>query len=281
MVAGLLLKELRNEEMNYLVYKISGGLNHMLGQINNAIYASKITNRFLIIDCNELAFNNDFNKYFNVPDFNYATNYDALYKDNSLDKNLFEPYINAKRIRGADGWTYLLNGKKLCINFKDIVQSTEKIIYCTAIHRIGTQVDWFIKVNKDIVDIISANKINEIYIGVHYRNTDMKHNLEDFVPQILKLSKVCQTIYLGTDDHTAFSKLNNLLNNKFKIIQYTKPIDAKGHNIHYGNPNKDEVIINALIDMYHLMHSTYFLPSTKSSFSIRIEQLRINDNFFK
>lgn len=51
----------------YLVYKVSGGLCHMLYQINRAIHLSKLSDRFLIIDCQGNAFDNDFNKYFNIP----------------------------------------------------------------------------------------------------------------------------------------------------------------------------------------------------------------------
>ena len=158
------------------------------------------------------------------------------------------------------------------------------VIFCSGIldcPTIFTDISWYIKVNKNIVDKISINKINDKYIGFHYRNTDMKHELESFIPEILDLSKQYNKLYLGTDDYTAFDRLSNLIKNKLNIIQYTKPINLGGKNIHYGNQNKDEVIMNILIDMYHFIHATYFIPSKKSSVSLRVMQWRKKDEFFE
>jgi hypothetical protein len=93
----------------YIVYKISGGLNHMLGQINNAIHFSILSKRHLIIDCFAGAFQNDFNKFFNIPGFKYSTNYESLYNDSSIEES-FEPYINANAKYTDKG--YFLNEKK-------------------------------------------------------------------------------------------------------------------------------------------------------------------------
>jgi hypothetical protein len=248
---------------------------------------SKESNRFLIIDCKGNAFDNDFNKYFHIPNFTYSTNYDILYSDATISKELFEPYINELAV--CEGSLYYLKQKDKYIstNKKYIMSSSESIIFCTAIGGITFSDNynlWRVKVNKDIVDKISINKINKKYIGIHYRNTDYKNNLEDFIPQIHKYSLETNTIYLGTDDYTAYDRLVKLLNdNKFEIIQYTKPMNCNGYNIHYGNPNKNEVITNALIDMYHLIYATYFIPSNMhyTAFSRNIVELRAKDEFFK
>jgi hypothetical protein len=271
--------------MKYLIYKVSGGLNHMLGQINNAIHLSKTLNRFLIIDCNYFPFENDFNKYINIPNFNYSTNYDCLYQDSTLNKDIFEPYIKANCKNYADSQdSYWLNDKIININACDnnILKSNKKIIYCSWIDNGGSWVwdglyaPWYIKVNENIVNMISKNKIYYNYIGVHYRNTDMKHDFCNFIPEILKLFAKFDTVYLATDDYYAYDKFYGALSNKFNIIQYTKPckIPTGKTNIHYGNINKDEVITDALIDMYHLIYSTRFIPSWNSCFSQRIMNLR-------
>lgn len=262
----------------YIIYKVSGGLCHMLSQINSAIHLSKITQRFLIIDCFAGAFSNDFNKYFNVPDLSYSTSYKCLYENESLKKDSYESFIKSQA--KYDNGVYFLNEKMITINFEDAVLSKDDIIYCSWI-RNTKEIPWYVKVNKNIIDQISVNKINYEYVGFHYRNTDMKHQLESFIPKIIELSSKCNVIYLGTDDYTALNRLNSLLNNKFKIIQYTKPFNNSGDNIHYGNPDKDEVIMNALVDIYHLTRATYFIPSSNNSaFSIRISEIRKNDNFF-
>jgi hypothetical protein len=261
--------------IKYLIYKISGGLNHMLIQINNAIHLSKITNRYLIIDCNAGAFKNDFNKYFNIPDFDYSIDYDCLYPD------LINPEIefyNKETVKWTENG-YFLDDKLVSIQVKDI-EDNDKIVYTTYLYGLGS-IPWYIKVNKNIMDVISKNKINEKYIGIHYRNTDLKNKLETILPQIQRLSLLVDLVYLGTDDYTAYDRLAKLADNKFKIIQYTKPFNNEGKNIHYGNPNKDEVIMNTLIDMFHLMYATYFIPSPNTSFSRRILELRKEDNFFR
>lgn len=266
--------------MNYLVYKISGGICHMLVQINFAIHLSKNSNRFLIIDCLGNAFDNDFNKYFNVPNFEYSTNYECLYSDNSVDINLYDQYIKGRALSVEDH--YYLNDKLISIKAENVMRSDEKIIFGSEIGMgIFRDILWYIKVNKEIVDKISVNKIDNKYIGFHYRNTDMKHILESFIPKIHSLSEETNLIYLSTDDYTAFDRLKNLLNNDLTIIQYTKPYNNNGYSIHYGNPNKNEVTINGLIDMYHLIRSTYFIPSPKSGFSKKVIEFRKNDLFFK
>jgi hypothetical protein len=274
-------------EKKYLVYKTAGGICHMLRQINNAIHLSKITNRYLIIDCvNGEAFRNDFNKYFNIPDFNYSTNYNCLYEDDLIENKLFESYVNSWA--GCYGNTYFLNYDlndkiEISIMYSNAINNNDNIIYCTWISDIPKDIPWYIRVNKNILDKISINKINEKYIGLHYRNCDwnQKHNLEDHIPKIFELLTETNIVYLATDDHTAFDRLNILLDNKFKIVQYTKPINNNGYNLHLSNTNKDELIMTSLIDMYHLTYATYFIPSINSGWYERITKLRKNDNFFK
>lgn len=264
-------------ETKYLVYKVSGGLCHMLYEINKAVYFSKLTKRLLIIDCMTGAFQNDFNDYFNIPNYEYYTNYQ------NADKNLFKINTSARIISDI---YFLINEKreslqKITLTPLEIINNNEKIVYVSFIRKSKHFIiPWCIKVNKNIVDEISINRINDKYIGIHYRNTDMKHILENFIPKIIKFSKNCETVYLGTDDYTALNRLNKLLDNKFKILQYTKPFNNNGKNVHYGNPDKNEIIMNALIDMYHLTYATYFIPSEKSSFSKRIIELRQKNDFF-
>lgn len=223
------------------------------------------------------AFKHNFNDYFIIPNYEYYTNYE------NVDKNLFKINEHARIINDI---YFLINEErkplqKITLTPLEIINSNEKIIYVSFIrHSKNFTIPWYIKANKSIVDKISINKIEDKYIGIHYRNTDMKHNLEQFIPKLIKFSKDCKIIYLGTDDCTGYDRLNKLLDKRFKILQYTKPFNNNGKNIHYGNPDKNEVIMNALIDMYHLVYSTYFIPSQKSSFSKVILELRENDHFF-
>lgn len=263
----------------YLVYKISGGLYHMLLQINNAIYLSKITNRYLIIDCLGGAFKNDFNKFFNIPNFEYSTNYDCLFQDETIENNIFSQYINIG-VKYIDKKTYFLNDILATVNVNDVLKNNDNIVYCTWITDV-VNIPWCIKVNKNIVDIITDKKITNDYIGLHYRNTDIKNEIKYFISKIYEFSSKTKIIYLATDDYTALNRFKDLLNDEFNIIQYTTPFVINNGGIHYGNPNKDEIIMNTLIDIYYLTNSTYFIPSLNSGLSGKVLELRMEDNFFK
>jgi hypothetical protein len=249
----------------------------MLIQINNAVEICKITNRKLIIDCYSGSFCNDFNKYFKILNIEYYTNYDILKSENII--NNIDRIINSN-VNYING-EYFIDDKKVNYKKDDIILLEDQVIIMTSID-INFKNNNQIVVNKSIVDEIKKKGKIDNYIGVHYRNTDMKHDMSDFIHMINKNINLygLNKIYLSTDDHTAKKRLESLLDSKYEIIQFTEPIDNNGKNIHYGNPNKDEVIMNSLIDIYYLVKSNIFIPSVKSSFSKKVSKIRENDNFF-
>jgi hypothetical protein len=258
----------------FLVYKLSGGLNHMLKQINNAIHLSEMSNRILILDTKGGAFDNDFNKYFIIPDKVYFTNYETI--ENS---ELYKKY--QKSIEGNVQY-YNLDGKSILLTPNEVLKSEDEIVFFTYL-RVGLgKKDWKIKVKKEVIEEIkSISKIENEYIGFHFRNTDMKSDFSILFLKVFEHTKDIKTLYFSTDDAKALIELESVLPVDVKIIQFTKPFDASGKNIHYGNPNKDEVIMNALIDMYYLKNSKYFIGSPGSSFSERVKISRENkDNLF-
>lgn len=267
------------EDVNYIVFKTSGGLNHMLNQINNAIHLSVLLKRKLIVDCWGGAFQNDFNKYFNIPAIDNTTSYDCLYQDELVSPEMFEQYIDV-----SAKWTkkgYMLADKVVTYKMDDVLLVKDKVIFIATINGIKGNIPWYIRVNREIVDKFSDDKINEEYIGIHYRNTEMKTDLNEIVRELHKYDDDCNTIYLGTDDYTALSRLSEYLKNNMIVIQKTYPPDRNGHSIHWNNPDKEGLIMNALIDMYHLVRAKYFIPSIRSSFSRRIIALRKKDDFFE
>lgn len=265
----------------YIVFKTSGGLNHMLNQINNAVHISILTKRKLIIDCWGGTFQNDFNKYFNIPEIEYTTNYDCLYQDNSGISENFETYVEVDAKYTKNG--YVLHDKKITYHVNNVLGMRDKIIYVATLNGVEGNIPWYIRVNKDVVNKISIDEIDGKYVGIHYRNTDMKTDLNKIIYELHKYDydEASKIIYFATDDCSAKSRLAELLKNDIIVIQNTYPYDNKGKSIHYSNPNKDEVIMNALIDMFYLMRATYFIPSIKSSFSRRVSQIRIEDKFFE
>lgn len=261
----------------FLIYKLSGGLNHMLKQINNAIHLSESTNRRLIIDTKGGAFDNDFNDFFYIPNFEYFTNFEILKELNVQEK--YETYIT-KRVNYING-TYYLNDRMITLLPEDIFKSEEVVIFFTYLKKGLGKKNWRIKVKEDIVNKIkSLPEIKEDYIGFHFRNTDMKNDITELCQKILNYTNETKILYLATDDSTALEKIKKILPSDIKIIQYTKPYAAGGKNIHYGNPNKEEVIFNSLVDIYFLKYSKYFISSPGSSFSERVNIIRNKDDFF-
>jgi len=246
--------------MNYLVYKISGGLCHMLRHINFMIHLSKMTGRRLIIDCNAMAFSNDFNRYFTA-DCDYQTTYKDFPEE-------YMDYANARLIK--DGG-YLLKDKRIVLPAGEIIESRDRVVFCTMVQDIHVR-EWYIRVRKSITERIAADRIEGGYIGVHFRNTDRKNEIGLFEEEITRLPLM--PVYFATDDFNAVLNVKNL------IIRRTFPKDCGGASVHYGNPDKDEVVMNALTDLYHLSRATYFIPSVNSSFSQMVLKIRNKDEFF-
>ena len=195
---------------------------------------------------------------------------------------MFEQYIKPEVIY-VDFHQYFLNNKSVMVDAWRVVNDNSRIICCTWVEGIDVfgKSPWYIKVNKNIVEQIPVNIIKEPYVGVHYRNTDMKTDLNSVIQKVRHLPPEIQTLYLSTDDYTAFDAFNSAIGYRFKIVQHTKPFNDGGSNIHYGNPNKDEIILNTLIDIYNLSKAAHFIGNNKSGLSRKVEEIRITDNFFK
>lgn len=245
----------------YVVYKISGGLCHMLYTINYLIQFSMIYNRTIVIDCGGGCFNNDFDKYFSIPslklnrDYYTKFNYDRLPEKRELCRK---------------------SGRYIWDNFRmtwdEISNSKDNVIICTFLT--GQALDkilpnWHIFVKPEILKLIGP-KINSQYIGLHYRNTDIKNDLGELVKGIDKYN--INKIYLATDDYNGRDKLDGLRKGKFEILQFTKPDRDYPNGIHYMSKDKDKVIISSLIDLYHLINSTHFIPSLNGVYNGKLHK---------
>lgn len=253
----------------------------MLREINKSIWISKQTGRYMIIDCSYGAFSNDFGKYFHIPDFEYSTLMEILRMDKDLLKEEVEPYIKARAAYRKEKKTYYLNDKKIAVRASDLLNSDEKILYCTVVTGLNrSDIPWYIRLNKNISKYVTWHYMSPPYIGVHYRNTDKKADFDNIIKGIKEYGDKAKVVYLATDDCHAMDNFNKAIGRDYNIISFTQPHDSGGKNIHYGNPNKDEVILTALIDMWMLSQADYFVPSATSSFSIRVEAIRRGEEFF-
>ena len=245
----------------------------MLNQINLSVFLSKISERTLIIDCNSGCFKDDFNRYFKILNFEYFTSYDVMEKE---DYNNIIEYINSS-VKYKNN-KYFLIDRRVNLNKDEITKETQNILFFTYLNGVNYYKDWNITVNVDILDKIKKYEVNEEYIGIHFRNTDCRHDLNKIVSRARSIKNI-DLVYFSTDDFLAYDLIKKLLPEK-QIIRNTIPYNGFGKNIHYSNPDKGEVVLNTLIDMYCLSKSKIFIPSEKSSMSKRILEIRKYNNFF-
>ena len=259
--------------MKYLICKGTGGLVHMLNGIQASVELSIKENRILIIDTEQLkSFLKNFHDYFFIYDKNlvYYTDYE------NIDKNLIfkglpisEIICKKAKFNPKDG-KYYLEETDIRIQ-KDIDGNIEDDIRICAGHsnnfikNIRLNNDKLYKVFDSVNPLIENYKK---YISVHFRNTDMKNSINDFIECIRKTSIEYNVndVFIATDDYYAFNVFKKFLPN-INFFRISEPNNFNGENIHYNSVNKDELIMNTLKDIYVIIKSTYFIPSFNSGIS--------------
>ncbi len=278
--------------MKYCIYKGTGGLIHMLCGLVHCILWSIKNNHKLIIDVKSHKcyqhYLSDFFELRNIDRLDYSEDYSSIeqnVKFNRLSMNTIRDYPNVEVDRGLNNNThiYLLNNIRLRVSLDGYPKQQQVKMYAGPGCNSYPGLVRFIKVKENIINIIKENQELDNYIGVHFRNTDIKNDIEQLIIEIKQSSKLnpnYTNIYLATDDYNAYEKLKSHLPNH-KIYQYTKPINANGKPIHYNNDNKYILILNTLIDIYFLRKSNIFIPSMQSSISRLINYMReSNENIF-
>jgi hypothetical protein len=268
----------------YLIYKGTGGLIHMLlGLVycirfcikyKNILIIDVISHKcfkhylsdFFIIDCPEFEYCEDYNIIdsgikFNNKSMDYIKNYPDV--EYNVDPNTVYKYqIDNINIR-----------RKLSI---DDAKKRIKIFAGPGSYG-GPKFNLilkYIKIKPEILNIIKNYPIIQNYIGVHYRNTDIKTNINIIINNISK--NKYNNIYLATDDSSAYDKLKAAFPNH-NIYQYTKPINTQGEPIHYKYDDKYKLVLNLLIDLYFLYNSNEFINSEGSLVSKFVLSMR-NEN---
>jgi hypothetical protein len=267
----------------YLINKASGGLAHMLGGIYAALSYAKQNNRFLIIDCEtHIAFRHKFSDFFVLINEIYSDDYSIIPFDYTFKEHSVQEIKNTNLSRagnalyGMFGWSVQ----------SKIFNPDEKISIWSGTS--GKKGYWHLpnlKVNQIILSKLNNEKqIVEPYISVHFRNTDIKNNINIFIKKIkifYKLRKV-KTVYLATDDANALNIFKKRLPG-YKIIQLANP-KPNVKNQHYSSTNKEECynqIYGTLRDLYFILKSKYFIPSYNSGLSrFIIMQIETKNNIF-
>lgn len=262
--------------MRYIVYKASGGLTHMLRGLTHAIQFAIKNSRYLIVDTEQ--HNGSlmkFGTFFRIEGVEYSDSYDTI------SNNLKYKDLTIEQLKNAgvqcNGGPYSLN-----ITPKYYIHSVREngddiVVYCNCFGS-DNLVGKHIKVQQNIMEKIKTYNIQDNYIGVHFRNTDLKNNVGNFTKQIKNLSNKTkiQKVYLATDDFQAYDKFKQSLPN-FEIVTFTKPYSDNGKPVkttHYSNPDKYNQIFGTLLDIYFLVKATEFIPSNNSGMSKWIKIMR-------
>ncbi len=267
----------------FLINKASGGLAHMLGSIYAALELSKRTKRFLIIDCEtHRAFRHKFSDFFILINEKYSDDY-SIIPSNYKFKNHSITEIKNTNLSKAGIANYGMFGWS--VQSKNFNQNENIAIWAGTSGKRG---NWHLpnlKVNKTILSKLNnEKKIVEPYISIHYRNTDIKNKINNYIKKILMLNKLkkVKTVYLATDDAKALNIFRNKLPG-FRIIQLAK-LKPNVKNQHYSSSSKGECynqIYETLRDIYFILQSKYFIPSNNSGLShfIKMQIARKNNIF--
>lgn len=272
--------QLPNETMTakYIIYKGTGGLTHMLSGLQYAINIAINDNRILIIDTiKHSCFKSNISDYFILNEkLIIQENYNDIINDEY--KGLKMEIIQNTNVQYTKDGCLLNN-----LNLNKTPLNTEEKILIYAGYGKGCFPSLKLK-DEIISDIIHKYKSHHDnnYIAIHYRNTDIKNNMDDFINKILSSNygdKV-NSIFIATDDFNAFDIFKIRLP-EYNVFRVVSPINFNGKNIHYNFKNKKELVMNTLYDIYMILNSKYFIPSMNSGLSKWcIDMIKTNDNIF-
>lgn len=270
----------------YIIYVGTGGLCHMLSGLTASIKKALSENRILIIDCMRLgSFKNKVLNYFdiNIENLKIEESYDNIknekYKHLTIQefKNIHPKIITNKG--------YFID--KYNVNNFHKEEINDKIITYAGYG--GKNINNNIYVKNNIINILKEKYekiIKDKFISIHYRNTDMQHDINLFINLIKKnedkLKKEnIKKIFIATDDYYAFDKFKTNLK-EFELFKINDIENCDGKCIHYYTNDKNKVVLSLLEDIYIILHSDYFIPSNKSGVSKWIIQmLNEKKNIFK
>jgi hypothetical protein len=258
--------------MNYVIYKGSGGLIHMLSGLVYCInYCLKYKNILIIDVISHLCYKQYLSDFFiiNCPLLNYSEDYDTIEKGIIFNRlysmDYIKNYHNIEVNIHTKDHKYLIDKMNIKYGLSiDNIKKKVKVYAGYGRHQFSSIIN-FIKVKPEIMNIIKEKESLNNYIGIHYRNTDIKNDLNNFINLIKNNKKYnnINNIYLATDDITAYDKFKCALPNH-TIYQYTQPINSNGKPIHYTNNDKYNLVLNLLIDIYFLYNSNEFINSNQS-----------------
>lgn len=302
----------------YTVHLCTGGLAHMLKMLGTSISYCEIVGRKMIPF-------SEINYAFQIPFYEiFSPNNMALVSEEEYD-NIIEQYGKKTTREGPNslsGLSLKFRGSKELgnryviydgeIEFDYDLELDEEQSKCSNVFELTTGQRWTnpprkgqrgkrsinisggwpsslrsIKINADIIKIAEEriSRIGEEYIGVHYRNTDMRHDINQTFSSISEAIKKFEisNIFLATDDVNsiplfaekfptmAIHHFSNIPNHKTLGQKSLHHMSEKALNI--SGLTKKKQIQDALCDIICLVKSKKFIPSENSAMSELVNYL--------
>ena len=257
----------------FIIYKATGGLFHNLRALFSCFEFAKLNRYTLIIDMKQhTAFKHSFSTFFdlNVDGLEWYDNYDKVPNNLTYDNRSITE-LEKTSISFSNNGYYLYDKKIYDINLKNYLDNV--IVYgygplCDTIYY-GN-----LTVNNEIYNkLINEKHIENNYISVHFRNTDIKNNIDDYIKKIKECieSTNIKTLYLASDYYEMFDIIKTQIN--IEVIRYTIP-PTNINNLHYcwegGLSQKYNRVYESIRDIYFILKSQAFIPSYNSGFSKEI-----------
>ena len=285
-------------QTRYLILKTTGGMTHFLRGLAHCIELSKKFGYFIIIDSKSAtSFATEFKNLFYLIDIPYSEDYSLLSPElqKLIPANFSKKpalYISSTHCRVKSDPEFFIKISQIQIkNIKKLVQ-----FYAGSGYSIRTHTNTlfhYLRIQDSIKNKILKKAIQEPYVGLHFRNTDMKHDINPILKKIqvclLKQKKI-NLLYIATDDISSIKKFKKFIvdfNQKTsRQIQclYQKNIPtASISSTHYIPANdlkkkfgldKVDFHIQVLQDIFLLYNASFFIPSSKSGLSIFVKNMR-------
>ena len=273
------------EKMNdkFIIYKIGGsGFFHNLSGLSVAIDVAKQFNRTLIIEQYIDGVKRiNFEKFIKIdePELNYGYSYDVLPKDATWKG------CGVEEIKSFEGISAFRSGgpptapnPNHCyykgIDLSQIDRSeidNQIIILCLYNPGFNTN----IKISEQIMNRLEKEeKIEKPFISLHYRNTDMEHDIEPILEKISYITNNYnfETLYLASDDLSSYDKIKERFPS-LEIVRKSLPPEGLKEDWSRYAKDKDKQLYEFLRDVYFILKSALFIPSPKSSVSRGIIQM--------
>lgn len=194
----------------WLVVKGIAGLGDRLMTLGAAIEIARATGRTLVVDWRDAMWDPEggFERWFRleVPDLTVITELPTVTNGMTVWPPPFTDQLNRTDLKlSADGWQVLLDGPPVRAQPPTILARTEDIVVF---------VDYCSGNLSSVIPYLRWLQIPEVPVydaAIHYRNSDKRNGISQFLAKLRGLVPVPTTAWLATDDPTALRQFQEAL----------------------------------------------------------------------